>query len=92
MDQLGDKKEEAVRRMSALNTAIEEELNKNYQIGGAYFLKLKTMSFEELWSDQLEPLLQEYVNGAYDEADQMECFRRAYTLKSETGDADNEGA
>ena len=92
LDQLGDKKEEAVRRMSALNTAIEEKLNKNYQIGGAYFLKLKTMSFEELWSDQLEPLLQEYVNGAYDEADQMECFRRAYTLKSETGDADNEGA
>ena len=92
LDQLVEKKEEAVRRMAALNSAIEEKLNKNYQIGGAYFLKLKTMSFEELWSDQLEPLLQEYVNGAYDEADQMEFFRRAYALKIETGESDNEGA
>ena len=92
LDQLEVKKEEAIRRMTALNKAIEEKLNKNYQIGGAYFLKLKNMSFEELWTDQLEPLLQEYVNGAYDEKDQMEIFRRAYALENETGEPNNEGA
>lgn len=92
LDQLKEKKTAAIQRMTALNKAIEENLNKNYQIGGAYFLKLKTMSFEELWSDQLEPLLQEYVNGAYDEKDQMEIFRRAYALESETGEPNNAGA
>ena len=92
LDQLEVKKEEAIRRMTALNKAIEEKLNKNYQIGGAYFLKLKNMSFEELWTDQLEPLLQEYVNGAYDEKDQMKIFRRAYELENETGEPNNEGA
>ena len=90
LDQLNEKKAEAVQRMTALNKAIEKKLNKNYQIGAAYFLKLKTMSFEELWSDQLEPLLQEYVNGAYDEKDQMKVFRRAYELKNETGEPNNE--
>lgn len=54
---------EAIRRMTALNKAIVEveDLNENYQIGAAYFLKLKTLGFDQLWTDYLQPLLQEYI-------------------------------
>lgn len=73
-------KKEAIRRMLSLNQAIAavEELNANYQIGAAYFLKLKTMSFDQLWTDQLEPLLHDYVHGLYEEKGIMERFAKAY--------------
>lgn len=41
------------------------DFNENYQIGASYFLKLKHLSFDELWTDYLQPLLQEYVRGMY---------------------------
>lgn len=60
-------REEAINRMANLNKAIAEteDLNENYQIGAAYFLKLKKLSFEQLWTDYLEPLLLDYVQGMY---------------------------
>lgn len=68
--------------MSALNKAIldVEDLNENYQIGPAYFLKLKNknISFDDLWTDYLQPLLQEYVQGMYDEKGIMNKFEEAY--------------
>jgi 5-methylcytosine-specific restriction endonuclease McrBC GTP-binding regulatory subunit McrB len=75
-----EQKEEAIRRMSDLNREIVkvEGLNKNYQIGASYFLKLKTLSFEQLWTDYLEPLLWEYVQGMYDEEGIMSRFAKAY--------------
>lgn len=78
-----EKEEEARKRMSALNKAILEieDLNENYQIGASYFLKLKTMSFDELWTDCLQPLLQDYVQGMYDEKEIMERFAKAYGYK-----------
>lgn len=82
---------EAIRRMSALNKAIlgVEDLNENYQIGPAYFLKLKTISFDQLWTDYLQPLLQEYVQGMYDEKGIMSKFEEAYGYKkTRQGDAD----
>ena len=82
---------EAIRRMAALNKEIAavEELNENYQIGAAYFLKLKTLSFEQLWSDYLQPLLQEYIQGMYDEESIMNRFAKAYGYKKPAeGDAD----
>ena len=59
---------EAIRRMSALNREIAavKDLNENYQIGASYFLKLKTLTFYQLWTDYLHPLLQEYIQGMYD--------------------------
>lgn len=65
--------EEAINRMTALNEAIleVEDLNENYQIGASYFLKLKNLTFDELWTDCLRPLLQEYVQGLYDEEGKM---------------------
>ena len=73
-------RKEAIRRMANLNREIVkvEELNENYQIGASYFLKLKTMSFEELWRDCLQPLLQDYVRGLYDEKGIMDRFAKAY--------------
>ncbi len=67
--------EEAINRMTALNEAILEieDLNENYQIGASYFLKLKNLTFDELWTDCLRPLLQEYVQGLYDEEGKM-CY------------------
>ena len=63
------KKDEALSRMGALNTAITNipELNENYKIGPAYFLKLQNLSSNELWTDHLKPLLQDYVRGLYKE-------------------------
>ena len=84
-------KNEAIQRMTALNQAIisVEDLNRNYQIGASYFLKLKTLSFDELWTDYLEPLLQEYVRGMYDEEERMIQFAEAYGYsKKNRGEAD----
>ena len=81
---------EAIRRMTALNKAIVEveDLNENYQIGAAYFLKLKTLGFDQLWTDYLQPLLQEYIQGMYDEAGIMDRFAQAYGYqKHSRGDA-----
>lgn len=67
-------------RMRALNNAIvqTEDLNENYQIGASYFLKLNTMDFNQLWTDYLQPLLQEYIQGMYDEKGIMKRFADAY--------------
>lgn len=72
--------EEAINRMTALNEAILEieDLNENYHIGASYFLKLKNLTFDELWTDCLRPLLQEYVQGLYDEEGKMKKFATAY--------------
>lgn len=80
---------EAIRRMSALNKEIAsvEDLNENYQIGASYFLKLKTLNFDQLWTDYLKPLLQEYIQGMYDEAGLMSRFAKAYGYK-ETAEGD----
>lgn len=74
---------EAISRMTALNKEIVkvEELNENYQIGASYFLKLRTMNFDELWTDCLEPLLQDYIQGMYDEKGIMDRFAKAYGYK-----------
>lgn len=85
-------KEQAKNRMTALNNAIAdvEDLNENYQIGAAYFLKLKTIDFDQLWTDYLYPLLQEYIRGMYDEDGIMDRFTQAYGYSKSSEDAANE--
>lgn len=82
-----EKEAEAIKRMSSLNTEIvnTEGLNENYQIGASYFLKLKTIDFDQLWTDYLHPLLQEYINGMYDEEGIMERFMKAYGYQISDG-------
>lgn len=89
LDALGEKlKDEAIKRMSELNKEIAntEGLNENYQIGAAYFLKLNELGFDKLWEDYLEPLLQEYVRGMYDEKSIMKKFAKSYGYEAETDD------
>lgn len=75
-----DLKNDAIRRMTTLNEAIVKtpDLNENYQIGASYFLKLKTLTPDQLWTDYLKPLLQEYIHGMYDEDGIMKKFEKAY--------------
>lgn len=74
---------EAIRRMTALNREVVniEDLNENYQVGASYFLKLKTLSFDQLWTDYLQPLLQDYIQGMYDEEGIMGRLAKAYGYK-----------
>ena len=85
---------EAIRRMTALNQEIikTEELNENYQVGGSYFLKLKELTFDQLWTDYLSPLLQEYIRGMYDEAVIMNRFAQAYGYDETSQEVADEAA
>ena len=89
-----DLKNEAIRRMSALNKEIVsvEDLNENYQIGASYFLKLKSLDFDKLWTDYLQPLLQEYIRGMYDEKGIMDRFAKAYGYQKSVGGNVDEAA
>ena len=93
LDDLNDDelKQKAIECMDKLNAEIINvpDLNENYQIGASYFLKLKNLCFEELWTDYLQPLLQEYVRGLNDEEECMKKFARAYGYKAlSEGDKD----
>lgn len=81
----------AITKMNALNKEISnvDDLNDNYQIGAAYFLKLSSVDndFSRLWTDYLLPLLQEYVQGMYDENGIIDRFKKAY----ENQPSDNQG-
>ncbi|MFR6065061.1 MAG: McrB family protein [Eubacterium sp.] len=94
IDSLEDEelKAQAMQRMASLNReiAIVPDLNENYQIGGSYFLKLKTMSFDQLWTDCLKPLLQEYIQGMYDQNEIMKRFEKAYGYSNTDKDNYNE--
>ena len=57
-----------------------------------YFLKLKTLDFDQLWTDYLQPLLQEYVQGMYDEEELMSRFARAYGYQESARGDSNEVA
>ena len=96
---LGDKAEEAKKRLRNLNVAIEnvQELNSHYHIGPSYFLNLKDVDFdyESLWSDYLKPLLEDYLRGSYEEAETLDILKRAFDLtnneqtdRQDTGDDD----
>ena len=89
-----DRRSEAIRRMSELNKAIAEveDLNENYQIGAAYFSKVRTLDFDQLWTDYLQPLLQEYIQGMYDEEGIMNRFARAYGYQKPARGDENEAA
>lgn len=77
-------REQAIKKLTDLNNAISatEELNENYQIGPSYFLKLEQIDFDELWNDYLQPLLEEYIRGMYNESEIMDRFQAAYYQKS----------
>ena len=73
---------EAKARMNRLNDAILKirGLGKAYQIGAAYFRKIKDYEgdFGKLWEYHLEGLLYEYLRGNNDASKQLEQLKNAY--------------
>lgn len=94
-DMLNDLQEplalEAKQRMRSLNRQIcdTEGLGKAFQIGGAYFLKLKNNKgdFRSLWKMNIEPLLREYLRGARNVEEAMAAFEKAYLNAGEADTA-----
>ena len=83
-------KNEAKKRYLSLNEAIRnaEELGESYQIGPAYYLKLKQYAsegdrWEIFWKRHLELLINEYVRGLpkAKKDEEIKKFRDAYNLK-----------
>lgn len=72
----------AAEHMQRLNQAISEVdgLNSHYHIGPSYFLKLAEIDndYDLLWQDYLEPLLEEYIRGFFDEVSILSGLKDAY--------------
>ena len=93
-----ERKQDAIKRMTSLNRAITtkvKDLNESYHIGAAYFLKLNEIYPEQLWSDYLEPLLKDYIQGMPNEEEIMTSLENAYNCKESSdevnADAISEG-
>ena len=89
--QLDDTKiEEATNRLVALNKQISDtdDLNSNYHIGPSYFLKLPELdyNYDVLWTDYLQPLLEEYLRGNYEEQEKLDAMKNAYDLIAQTNE------
>lgn len=88
LDDLGDKKQEAINRMQALNKVIWDDdekkgiegLSSAYHIGPAYFLKLDNYNgdFDKLWKYHIEGVLREYLRGMPDAEILLENLHKAY--------------
>ena len=80
--------DEIKNRMTNLNLAILtiQGLSTAYQIGPAYFLKLKNYltndnPYNELWNNHLYGLLFEYLRGLPNAEEDLDTLYRAYTLE-----------
>ncbi|SYW00392.1 Endonuclease [Oenococcus oeni] len=92
LDELDEpKRAMAIQCMQSLNNEIAcvDGLNENYAIGPAYFLKLQHLTFNALWNDYLQPLLQDYVRGMNNEEGIMQKFEAAYTQGYQSVSQDN---
>ena len=82
--------EKVRQRMFALNDEIAKTpgLNKSYQIGAAYFLKLDEYvgDFDKLWEYHLKGLLYEYLRGNREADEQLKKLESAYKGISESTD------
>lgn len=78
LDKLGFARDEAEARMNRLNEAITEKLGSAFQIGPAYFLKLKDGDFIKLWKMNLKPLLHEYLRGTRNAEETLKLFEDKY--------------
>ena len=83
---LGDLKDETIKRMNNLNKVIrnkETNLSEAYCIGAAYFKKIKDYEgdFNKLWENHLEGLLFEYTRGMQNQATILKELKNAYDLK-----------
>lgn len=92
LGELGDLKNEAIKRMDNLNKEISSipELSDDYNIGASYFLKLdnyyngnnKDEAFKKLWENHLKGLLFEYTRGMPNQEEIIDNLEKAYNLKN----------
>lgn len=89
-----------IKACEYLNLYIEKDLilGKSYQIGHAYFMKLKLENesnnlkdemLEELWAQNIKPLLNEYLRADYQDneiEEKLKIAKEKFTLK----DKDNQ--
>lgn len=85
---IGECADEAEKRMNALNETIGSEavgLSHAYDIGPAYFLKLKDCdySFDKLWDYHIKGLVKEYLRGMDENGEKFKALKDAY-FHSET--------
>lgn len=85
---IGEYADEAEKRMNALNEAIGSEtvgLSHSYDIGPAYFLKLKDYKgdFQMLWDYHIKGLVTEYLRGMDENGEKFKALKDAY-FHSET--------
>ena len=73
-----------------MNKQIDDtdDLNSNYHIGPSYFLKLPELyyNYDVLWTDYLQPLLEEYLRGNYEEQKKLDAMKNAYDLIDQTNE------
>ena len=91
---IGEYAIEAEKRMNALNDVIGSEvvgLSHAYDIGPAYFLKLKDCdyNFDKLWEYHIKGLVTEYLRGMDENGEKFAALENAY-FHSETNDLKKE--
>lgn len=83
-----------IDKMDGINKAIREndDLGPNYQLGAAYFSKLKDLNYnyEELWNDYLEPLLADYLQGTDNAKTEMDKLEKIIIEKKKNTDVVND--
>ena len=90
--------DEAIKRMQSLNAAIEqtEGLSSAYDIGPAYFLKLKNYSgdtnqrFQQLWEYHIEGVVREYLRGIDESGEKFKKLEKAYSMNEDPKDSSDE--
>lgn len=80
---IGEYADEAEKRMNALNEAIGSEtvgLSHSYDIGPAYFLKLKGYKgdFQMLWDYHIKGLVTEYLRGMDENGEKFAALEKAF--------------
>jgi len=75
-------KTDAIRKMDALNNAIEKQegFGSAYNIGAAYFKKIDKYSghFEQLWDNHIKGVLFEYLRGLPNATEILETWKNEF--------------
>lgn len=94
LGELGDLKDEAIKRMDNLNKEISNipELSDAYNIGAAYFKKIKDYNgdFKKLWENHLKGLLFEYTRGMPNQREIINNLENAYNPKNNSTNDNSE--
>lgn len=88
----------AIKRMQSLNAEIEqtEGLSSAYDIGPAYFLKLKNYDgdtnqrFQQLWDYHIEGVIREYLRGIDESGEKFTKLKNAYFLIENQAESSDE--